>query len=106
LIIRESIFHHSQIETPYGPVRQQNSGWFRYTPRTDRLISFGSYPSTNPWGVTFDDWGRHVASHPIFAAALAKLNPAGGILDDGDGTGRHANKAEKAAKKEAKKKQL
>jgi len=39
-------------------------------------------------------------------AALDQLNPAGGILDDGDGTGRHANKAEKAAKKEAKKKQL
>jgi putative heme-binding domain-containing protein len=75
LIIRESIFHHSQIETPYGPVRQQNSGWFRYTPRTDRLISFGSYPSTNPWGVTFDDWGRHVASHPIFAAAFHSLDP-------------------------------
>ena len=75
LIIRESIFHHSQIETPYGPVRQQNSGWFRYTPRTERLISFGSYPSTNPWGVTFDDWGRHVASHPIFAAAFHSLDP-------------------------------
>ncbi|MCH2379785.1 MAG: GDSL-type esterase/lipase family protein, partial [Pedosphaera sp.] len=30
LIFRESIFHHSQIETPYGPVRQQNSGWFRF----------------------------------------------------------------------------
>jgi putative heme-binding domain-containing protein len=75
LILRESIFHHSQIETPYGPVRQQNSGWFRYTPREERLISFGSYPSTNPWGVTFDDWGRHVASHPIFAAAFHSLDP-------------------------------
>lgn len=31
LIFRESIFHHTQVETPYGPVRQQNSGWFRYT---------------------------------------------------------------------------
>ena len=28
-------------------------------------------------------------------AALDKLNPAGGILDDGDGTGRHGNKASK-----------
>ncbi len=28
-------------------------------------------------------------------AALAQLNPAGGILDEGDGSGRHANKAEK-----------
>ena len=28
-------------------------------------------------------------------AALDKLNPAGGILDDGDGTGRHDKKAKK-----------
>lgn len=75
LIFRESIFHHSQVETPYGPVRQQNSGWFRFDPDTQRLTSFGSYPSTNPWGVTFDDWGQHVASHPIYAAAFHSLDP-------------------------------
>ena len=75
LIFRESIFHHSQVETAYGPVRQQNSGWFRFEPRTHRLTSFGTYHSTNPWGVTFDDWGQHVASHPIFAAAFHSLDP-------------------------------
>ena len=69
------MFHHSQVETPYGPVRQQNSGWFRFTPRTQRLISFGTYSSTNPWGVTFDDWGQHVASHPVYAAAFHSLDP-------------------------------
>lgn len=76
LLFRESIFHHSQIETPYGPVRQQNSGWFRFDPQTHRLTSFGTYPSTNPWGVTFDDWGQHVASHPIYAAAFHALDPS------------------------------
>lgn len=75
LIFRESIFHHSQVETPYGPVRQANSGWFRYEPRTQRLTSFGTYHSTNPWGVTFDDWGQHMASHPIFASAHHALDP-------------------------------
>jgi putative heme-binding domain-containing protein len=75
LIFRESIFHHSQVETPYGPVRQQNSGWFRWEPATHRLVSFGSYPSTNPWGVTFDDWGQHTASHPVYAAAFHALDP-------------------------------
>ena len=75
LIFRESIFHHSQIETPYGPVRQQNSGWFRFDPKTHRLTSFGTYPSTNPWGVTFDDWGQHMASHPVYAAAFHSLDP-------------------------------
>ncbi len=75
LIFRESVFHHSQVETPYGPVRQQNSGWFRFEPRSQRLLSFGTYSSTNPWGVTFDDWGQHVASHPVYAAAFHALDP-------------------------------
>lgn len=75
LIFREAIFHHTQVETPYGPVRQQNSGWFRFDHPTHRLTSFGTYHSTNPWGVTFDDWGQHVASHPIYAAAFHSLDP-------------------------------
>lgn len=75
LIFREGIFHHSQVETPYGPVRQANSGWFRYDPKTHRLWSFGTYHSTNPWGVTFDDWGQHMASHPVYAAAFHALDP-------------------------------
>ncbi|MCA9217407.1 MAG: azurin, partial [Planctomycetales bacterium] len=75
LIFREGIFHHTQVETVYGPVRQQNSGWFRFQPRDQRLTSFGTYHSTNPWGVTFDDWGQHVASHPIFAAAFHATDP-------------------------------
>jgi len=75
LMFRESIFHHTQVETPYGPVRQRNSGWFRYEPRIHRLTPLGSYPSTNPWGVAFDPWGNHVASHPIFAEAFHSLDP-------------------------------
>jgi len=75
LLMRESIFHHSQVETKFGPVRTQNSAWFRYTPRTRQLVAFGSYPNTNPWGVAFDDWGNHVASHPIFANAFHATNP-------------------------------
>ncbi|MCX6839860.1 MAG: GDSL-type esterase/lipase family protein [Verrucomicrobia bacterium] len=74
LIFRESIFHHSQVETPYGPVRARESSFFRYTPATGRLLGFGSYMSTNPWGITFDDWGFHVGSHPVFASAVHALN--------------------------------
>ncbi len=75
LIFRDAIFLHTQVETPYGPIRQNNSGWYRFEPKTQRLTSFGTYHSTNPWGVTFDDWGNHVASHPIFAAAFHSLDP-------------------------------
>jgi plastocyanin len=75
LLFRESIFHNSQVETVYGPIRAKNSAWFRYRPDTHRLVTFGNYPNTNPWGVTFDDWGNHVASHPIFATAFHATNP-------------------------------
>lgn len=75
LLFRESIFHNSQIETPYGPIRAKNSAWFQYRPSTEKLVSFGAYPNTNPWGVTFDDWGNHVASHPIFATSFHATNP-------------------------------
>ena len=75
LIFRESIFHHSSVETPYGPVRAQDSTFFRFRPATQRLLAFGSYYSTNPWGIVFDDWGWHVGSHPVFASAVHALNP-------------------------------
>lgn len=36
-----------------------------------------------------------IAARQRLQAVLDELNPAGGILDDGDGTGRHANKDKK-----------
>ena len=39
-----------------------------------------------------------VAARQRLADVLSKLDPAGGIPDAGDGTGRHANKAKKKAK--------
>lgn len=76
LIFRESIFHHSQVETPYGPVRARESSFFRFDTHTQKLQAFGSYISTNPWGICFDDWGFHMGSHPVFAEAVHALNPA------------------------------
>lgn len=38
------------------------------------------------------------AARQRLQAVLAELNPAGGILDQGDGSGRHANKEKKKAK--------
>ena len=75
LLFRESIFHNSQIETAYGPVRAKNSSWFLYKPATRKLVAFGAYPNTNPWGVVFDRWGNHVASHPVFASTFHATNP-------------------------------
>lgn len=75
LLIRESIFLNTQVETAYGPVRARNSSWFQLETDTQRLTAFGSYANTNPWGVAFTAWGHHVASHPIFASAFHATNP-------------------------------
>lgn len=43
-----------------------------------------------------------LAARQKLQAAIAQLNPAGGFLDDGDGTGRHANREENRAKRKKK----
>ena len=58
LYFQEGTFHHSQVETPYGPVRLKDAGVFRYEPRSYRLEVFVSYPFANPWGHNFDEWGQ------------------------------------------------
>lgn len=59
LYFQEGTFHHSQIETPHGPVRLKNSGVFRYEPLSEKLDVFVSYNFANPWGHIFDRWGQN-----------------------------------------------
>ena len=58
LYFQEGTFHHSQIETPHGPVRVKNGAVFRYEPRTGKVKVHISYAFANPWGHVFDDWGQ------------------------------------------------
>ena len=62
LYFQEGTFHHSQVETPYGPVRMQYAGVFRYEPRNHRLERYVSYRFANPWGHEFDRWGQNFIS--------------------------------------------
>lgn len=59
LYFQEGTFHHTQVETPYGPTRCVNAGVYRYEPRTEKVDVFVSYPFANPWGHTFDEWGQN-----------------------------------------------
>jgi putative heme-binding domain-containing protein len=61
LYFQEGTFHHSQIETPYGPPRRlANAGVFRYEPRTQKIDVYVSYGFANPHGHAFDYWGRDI----------------------------------------------
>jgi len=58
LYFGEGIFHHTQVETPYGPQRVKDAAIFRYEPRTEKFEIFTSYGFANPWGITWDYWGQ------------------------------------------------
>ena len=63
------------------------------------LFDMSGAPFTETLVPASADTGASKAARARLTAVLAKLNPAGGIPDSGDGTGRHASKAEKKKKK-------
>jgi putative heme-binding domain-containing protein len=74
---QEGVFHHSQIETNYGPPqRLTNAGAFRYEPRTQRTEVYITYGFANPHGHVFDRWGRDIitdgtGANPYDAALIS-----------------------------------
>ena len=56
---QEGTFHHSQVESPYGPRRVKEAGIFRWEPRTKKFDIFVSYGFANPWGHYVDAWGQN-----------------------------------------------
>ncbi|WP_435005110.1 PVC-type heme-binding CxxCH protein [Tundrisphaera lichenicola] len=59
---QEGTFHHTQVETPYGPRRVKEAGVFRYEPKTQKFDIFVSYGFANPWGHYFDRWGQNLVA--------------------------------------------
>ena len=58
LYFQEGTFFYTQVETPYGPVRNHNAGVYRFEPFTWKFDTFISYGFANPWGIAFDRWGQ------------------------------------------------
>ncbi len=54
----EGVFLHTNVETPYGPLRATNGGFYRYSPQRRRLERVAQLPIPNPWGIAFDEWGQ------------------------------------------------
>ncbi|HYT94316.1 MAG TPA: HEAT repeat domain-containing protein, partial [Gemmataceae bacterium] len=58
---QEGTFHHTQVETPYGPPeRCANAGVFRYEPRTQKFEVYVRFGFANPHGHVFDRWGQDI----------------------------------------------
>src|SRR5207253_241517 len=46
---QEGTFHHTQVETPYGPpVRNVNAGVYRYEPKTQKFEVYVNFGFANP----------------------------------------------------------
>lgn len=58
----EGRFLHSQVETPYGPERCTDGGNWRFDPNSWRLERFMQTDVSNPWGITFNEWGQNFLS--------------------------------------------
>ncbi|AKA34645.1 Dehydrogenase [Flagellimonas lutaonensis] len=55
----EGVFLHTNVETPYGPVRGSNGGFYRYNPTRRYLERTAQIAIPNPWGIAFDDYGQY-----------------------------------------------
>ena len=61
LYFQEGTFHHTQVETPWGPPRRNaNAGVYRYEPRTRKFDVYVTFPFANPHGHAFDRWGQDI----------------------------------------------
>jgi glucose/arabinose dehydrogenase/mono/diheme cytochrome c family protein len=59
----EGVFLHTNVETPYGPVRATNGGFYRFSPQRRHLERTAQISIPNPWGIAFDRWGQPFFAH-------------------------------------------
>ncbi len=59
IYMAEGVFLHTNVETPYGPVRGTNGGFYRFNPRRRHLERTAQLSIPNPWGIVFDEWGQN-----------------------------------------------
>jgi putative heme-binding domain-containing protein len=59
LYFQEGTFHHTQVESPYGPPRRvANGAVFRYEPRAQKFDVYVTHGFANPHGHVWDRWGN------------------------------------------------
>ena len=87
LMLCEGVFLHSNVETPYGPVRGVDGGFYRFSPQKTKLERTIQMNIPNPWGFAFDKWGQDFliyTSGPAWNWALPlSLKPPYGVKAPG-----------------------
>ena len=58
IYLSDGVFHRTQVETAFGPVRNDDAAIFRFEPRTGQFETYIAYGFANPHGKVFDRWGN------------------------------------------------
>lgn len=73
LWMSQGLHIHSNVETPWGLIRLDKAGLWRFWPKRLRLEGFygADHEPQNPWGFVFTDWGEPIVlagnnSSPIY----------------------------------------
>jgi glucose/arabinose dehydrogenase/azurin/lysophospholipase L1-like esterase len=60
ILLSDGVFHRSQVETAFGPVRNIDGALYRFEPLTGKFETYASYGFANPHGRAFDYWGADI----------------------------------------------
>ena len=74
--LSDGVFHRTQVETAWGPVRNDDAAIYRFEPRTGRFETYIPYGFANPHGRVFDYWGNDLVTdatgnHTYFGPAIS-----------------------------------
>lgn len=58
--LSDGVFHRTQLETAFGPVRNSDGCIYRWEPLTHKLERYVPYGFANPHGKVFDRWGNDI----------------------------------------------
>ncbi len=56
--LSDGLFHRTNVETAWGPVRNEDACIYRFEPLTGRFERYAAYGFANPHGRVFDYWGN------------------------------------------------
>jgi mono/diheme cytochrome c family protein/glucose/arabinose dehydrogenase/lysophospholipase L1-like esterase len=86
LVMGEGVFLHTNVETPYGPMRAANGGFYRYNTQRHQLERTAQVLAPNPWGITYDEWGQNffaeTSNSKVHWMMPATVKPRYGVSND------------------------
>ncbi|MCA9076898.1 MAG: HEAT repeat domain-containing protein [Planctomycetaceae bacterium] len=79
LFMKQSIYIHSHVETPWGVQRLNAGGTWRFDPQTWRMSVFDR-GLVNSWGIAFDDYGTTFATDGAGGEGINYIVPGASYL--------------------------